>query len=112
MHTAARLTQAKVMQQCDSAERALNKLARTFKIEALKRYRSGGEQKVTVEHVHVHKGGQAIVGYVAAAACTAGRHPARRKGIAMRGSMGTTRKSLSGDAALCRPWHGSARHRS
>jgi hypothetical protein len=32
----------------------LNKLARTFtmQIEALKRYRSKGEQKVTVEHVH------------------------------------------------------------
>jgi hypothetical protein len=68
------------MQQCDSAERALNKLARTFKIEALKRYRSGGEQKVTVEHVHVHKGGQAIVGYVAAAACTAGMAPGVPKG--------------------------------
>jgi len=29
-----------------------------------KRYRTGGEQKVTVEHVHVHEGGQAIVGSV------------------------------------------------
>jgi hypothetical protein len=31
-------------------------------MEALKRYRSGGEQKMTVQHVHVAKGGQAIVG--------------------------------------------------
>jgi hypothetical protein len=31
-------------------------------MEALKRYRSGGEQKMTVEHVHVHPGAQAIVG--------------------------------------------------
>ncbi len=52
--------------QQDSAERAFNKLARTFtaQVEALKRYRTGGEQKVTVEHVHVHQGGQAIVGTV------------------------------------------------
>jgi len=37
----------------DSAERTLNKLARTFtnQLEALKRYRTGGEQKVTVQHV-------------------------------------------------------------
>ncbi len=43
-----------------------NKLARTFAclVEALKRYRTGGEQKVTVKHVHVHQGGQAIVGNV------------------------------------------------
>jgi ATP-dependent Clp protease adapter protein ClpS len=26
----------------------------------------GGQQKVTVEHVHVHKGGQAIVGEIRA----------------------------------------------
>lgn len=33
-------------------------------MEALKRYRSGGEQKVTVQHVSVNEGGQAIVGNV------------------------------------------------
>ena len=33
-------------------------------MEALKRYRTGGEQKVTVQHVSVSKGGQAIVGEV------------------------------------------------
>jgi hypothetical protein len=33
-------------------------------MEALKRYRSGGEQKVTVHHVSVNEGGQAIVGNV------------------------------------------------
>jgi hypothetical protein len=54
--------------QQDSAERAFNKLARTFaaQVEALKRYRTGGQQKVTVEHVTVNAGGQAIVGSVAA----------------------------------------------
>jgi hypothetical protein len=42
------------------------KLMRTFVIltEALGRYRAKGEQKMLVEHVHVHKGGQAIVGQV------------------------------------------------
>ena len=39
------------------------KLLRTFaaQTEALQRYRAKGQQKVTVEHVHVHTGGQAIV---------------------------------------------------
>jgi hypothetical protein len=42
------------------------KLQRTFvaQAEALAKLRRGGEQKVTVEHVHVHAGGQAIVGAV------------------------------------------------
>jgi hypothetical protein len=52
--------------QQDSAERALNKLARTFaaQIETLKKYRTGGEQKVTVQHGHVSDNAQAIVGNV------------------------------------------------
>jgi hypothetical protein len=43
-----------------------NKLSRTYAVllEALNRYRGKGQQKVTVEHVHVHSGGQAIVGVV------------------------------------------------
>ncbi len=42
------------------------KMLRTYtsQMEALKRYRTGGQQKVTVEHVTVNKGGQAIVGSV------------------------------------------------
>ena len=67
MTFARRLAHVETLPQQDSAERAFNRLARTFttQIEALKRYRTGGEQKVTVEHVHVHQGGQAIVGNVA-----------------------------------------------
>jgi len=66
MDFTSRLANANTAQQQESAERALNKLARTFttQMEALKRYRTGGQQKVTVEHVHVHEGGQAIVGHV------------------------------------------------
>jgi hypothetical protein len=43
-----------------------NKLSRTHTtlLEALNRHRGKGQQKVTVEHVHVHEGGQAIVGNV------------------------------------------------
>jgi hypothetical protein len=33
-------------------------------VDALNRHRGKGQQKVTVEHVHVHSGGQAIVGTV------------------------------------------------
>ena len=67
MTFARRLAIAEDFMHQDSAERTLNKLARTFsgQIEALKRYRSSGEQKVTVEHVTVNQGGQAIVGNVA-----------------------------------------------
>jgi hypothetical protein len=45
-----------------------NKLSRTYAalLEALNRHRGKGQQKVTVEHVHVHAGGQAVVGMVAA----------------------------------------------
>ena len=44
------------------------KLTRAFgqAVETLNRYRGKGEQKVTVEHVHVNSGGQAIVGSVGA----------------------------------------------
>lgn len=43
-----------------------NKLSRTWAtlLEALNKHRGKGQQKVTVEHVHVHAGGQAVVGMV------------------------------------------------
>ena len=42
------------------------KLQRSFssQVEALDRHRRGGQQKVMVEHVHVHAGGQAVVGNI------------------------------------------------
>ncbi len=45
-----------------------NKLARTFaaQVEALRKHRTGGKQTVTVQHVNVSDGGQAIVGNVKA----------------------------------------------
>ena len=43
-----------------------NKLSRTWAtlLDALNKHRGKGQQKVTVEHVHVHDGGQAVVGNV------------------------------------------------
>jgi hypothetical protein len=43
-----------------------NKLSRTYAAltEALDRHRGKGQQRITVEHVNVHAGGQAIVGAV------------------------------------------------
>ena len=66
MTFARRLALVETTPQQDSAERAFNKLTRTFamQMEALKRYRSGAEQKVTLQHVSVAEGGQAIVGNV------------------------------------------------
>ena len=45
-----------------------NKLCRTYAAltEALDRHRGKGQQRITVEHVNVHAGGQAIVGAVTA----------------------------------------------
>jgi len=42
------------------------KLSRVFanQMEALKKYRGKGQQKIVVEHVNVNEGGQAIVGVV------------------------------------------------
>ena len=43
-----------------------NTLSRTYAVllDTLNRHRGKGQQKVTVEHVHVHDGGKAIVGNV------------------------------------------------
>lgn len=66
MTMAARLKAADTIPRQEHAEKALNKLARTFatQVEALKRYRSKGEQRVIVERVVVQEGGQAVVGLV------------------------------------------------
>jgi hypothetical protein len=108
MTFAQRLAHVETVQQQDSAERALNKLARTFamQMEALKRYRTGGEQKVTVQHVSVNDGGQAIVGNVsqaaretareqpahATAALTDARQPAMPHGLYTREAIAERRR--------------------
>ena len=66
MVAARRLNHVETIPQQDSASTMLNKLARTFagQVEALKKYRSAGEQTIKVQHVTVNDGGQAIVGNV------------------------------------------------
>jgi hypothetical protein len=66
IRTARMLRHSDMLPQFEAASTALNKLARTFaaQIEALKRYRSTGEQSVRVTHQHVtvnNQGGQAVV---------------------------------------------------
>jgi hypothetical protein len=55
--------------------RHANKLMQTFarQLEVLDKHRGKGQQKITVEHVTVEAGGQAIVGNVTAAAAEAPR---------------------------------------
>jgi hypothetical protein len=66
MKHAAQLARVNDFAILDVAERAYNKLARTFvmQMEAIKRWDTGGENNVTVQNVSVSDGGQAIVGNV------------------------------------------------
>lgn len=62
------LANADNIPQAQAHYAGFNKLARTFaaQIEALRRHRTGGEQRVLVQHVNVSDGGQAIVGNIKA----------------------------------------------
>ena len=56
-------------QEVDAVDRHVNRLTKlmrtyTTQMEALNRYRTKGQQKITVQHVNVESGGQAIVGDV------------------------------------------------
>jgi hypothetical protein len=66
MMLARRLNHVENIPQQDAAERALNKLARSYAVQmdSLKRYRSKGQQVVRVERVTVENGAQAVVGNV------------------------------------------------
>jgi hypothetical protein len=93
------LTRAKLASDTDQLERygsLATKLLRTYttQIEALSKLRRGGAQKVTVEHVHVYEGGQAIVGNVT----TSGAQP--RPGGGGRHESGHQPHALTGPAAL------------
>jgi len=69
MSALRRLKGSENVAQQDSNGNLAVKLLRTFtmQLEALQRYRGKGQQKVTVEHVNVNAGGQAIVGTVQSA---------------------------------------------
>ena len=66
MNAVEKLGAATKREVAELHEKALNRLARTFaaQMEALKRYRSKGEQRVYVERVNVSDGGQAVIGNV------------------------------------------------
>lgn len=68
MRVGMKFAHADVMPRFEAFERAYNKLARTYtaQVEALRKHRNGGKQTVTVQHVNVGNGGQAIVGHVEA----------------------------------------------
>lgn len=74
MDLIGRAKQSPTVPYMETCGNLATKLQRTFvaQVEALAKLRRGGEQKVTVEHVHVHAGGQAIVGTVARGASTGG----------------------------------------
>ena len=102
-----------------------NKLSRTYAtlLEALNRHRGKGQQKVTVEHVHVHAGGQAVVGKVetpgggdrteirgstpckANCPCTAARDAERGHGAGARASRQRCRTADAGCTAERRRAH-------
>jgi hypothetical protein len=79
MTFARRLNHIENIPQQDSAERAFNKLARTFatQVDALNRYRNRGEHRVVVHQVNVNDGGQAIVGSVSPRPAKTGRSAKR-----------------------------------
>jgi hypothetical protein len=66
IRAARRLAHSENLHQVNAHYVGFNKLARTFtaQVEALRKHRTGGEQRVTVQHVNVSDGGQAIVGNV------------------------------------------------
>lgn len=66
MMLARRLNHVENIPQQDAAEKALNKLLRSYAVQmdTLKRYRSKGHQVVRVERVTVETGAQAVVGNV------------------------------------------------
>lgn len=66
MDYAGKLHRCDTVVASEAYERSLTRLSRTFaaQVDALKKYRTKGEQRVIVEHQHVHvyPGGQANVG--------------------------------------------------
>ena len=66
MQVIAKMNDSEYLETHEVYERSFNRLARTFttQVEAFRRHRTGGQSKVTVEHVTVNAGGQAIVGNV------------------------------------------------
>ena len=64
MRSFGNLNRSSSFQQQDSNALTVARLTKAFasQMDALGKLRRGGEQRVVVEHVHIHAGGQAIVG--------------------------------------------------
>ncbi len=75
MDLLARARRAEQIPQFESAGNVAAKMLRAFtaQVEALAKLQRGNAQTVRVEHVHVHAGGQAIVGSVSHQTPTGGR---------------------------------------
>jgi hypothetical protein len=66
MGSLGNLNRSDNIQQQDSNALTIARLTKAFasQVDALAKLRRGGEQRVVVEHVHIHSGAQAIVGSV------------------------------------------------
>jgi hypothetical protein len=66
MRSFGNLNRSNEIQQQDSNALTVARLTKAFgsQVDALAKLRRGGEQRVVVEHVHIHAGAQAIVGAV------------------------------------------------
>ena len=66
MKAAQQLNHAESIEPSNSAGNRMTKLMNMYtrQIETLNKHRGKGQQKMTVEHVHVNEGGQAIIGNV------------------------------------------------
>jgi hypothetical protein len=66
MRSFGNLNRSNSIQQQDSNALTIARLTKAFasQTDSLTKLRRGGEQRVVVEHVHIHAGGQAIVGAV------------------------------------------------
>jgi hypothetical protein len=66
MRSFGNLNRSDNIQQQDSNALTIARLTKAFasQVDALAKLRRGGEQRVVVEHVHIHSGAQAIVGAV------------------------------------------------
>jgi hypothetical protein len=66
MRSLGNLNRSNEIEQQDSNALTVARLTKAFasQVDALAKLRRGGAQRVVVEHVHIHAGGQAIVGAV------------------------------------------------
>lgn len=66
MHLLVRSNEGLSLTASQSLLGMANKLMRTFanQVEAFEKFKRGGKQSIKVDHVHVHEGGQAIVGNI------------------------------------------------